>query len=93
MKDFLLPPDAARDRDADIRPNEVLTSVRVPAPPAGTRAAYHKQTERESYDWPICDVAVILATEAGERSGCHNRPRLGGAHATACLRERADAAR
>jgi xanthine dehydrogenase YagS FAD-binding subunit len=64
LKDFLLPPDAARDRDADIRPNEVLTSVRVPAPPAGTRAAYHKQTERESYDWPICDVAVILATAA-----------------------------
>ena len=30
------------------------------APPAGTRAAYHKQTERDSYDWPICDVAVVL---------------------------------
>jgi xanthine dehydrogenase YagS FAD-binding subunit len=64
VKDFLLPPNAARDRDADIGPNEVLTSVRVPSPPAATRAAYHKQTERESYDWPICDVAVILTTEA-----------------------------
>ena len=27
------------------------------------KAAYHKQTERESYDWPICDVAVVLAME------------------------------
>ena len=27
---------------------------------AGTRAAYHKQTERDSYDWPICDVAAVL---------------------------------
>jgi xanthine dehydrogenase YagS FAD-binding subunit len=63
VKDFLLPPDAARDRDADIRPNEVLTAVRVPAPPAGTRAAYHKQTERDSYDWPICDVAVLLCMD------------------------------
>lgn len=64
LKDFLLPPDAARDRDAAIEPSEVLTSVRVPAPHAGTRAAYHKQTERESYDWPICDVTVVLTIEA-----------------------------
>ena len=40
--------------------DEVLTHVIVPPPAAGTRAAYHKQTERDSYDWPICDVAVVL---------------------------------
>jgi xanthine dehydrogenase YagS FAD-binding subunit len=60
LKDFLLAPDARRDRDAAIEPGEVLARVHIPAPPAGTRAAYHKQTERESYDWPICDVAVVL---------------------------------
>lgn len=64
LKDFFLPPDAARDRDAAIRTGEVLTSVRIPPPRPGTRAAYHKQTERESYDWPICDVAVVLTVEA-----------------------------
>ena len=25
-----------------------------------TRAAYHKQVEKESFDWPIADVAVVL---------------------------------
>jgi xanthine dehydrogenase YagS FAD-binding subunit len=30
---------------------------------AGTKAAYHKQTERDSYDWPICDVAVVLTMD------------------------------
>src|SRR5262249_20822734 len=60
LQDFLLAPDASRDRDAAIEPGEVLTRVRIPAPPPGTRSAYHKQTERESYDWPICDVAVVL---------------------------------
>jgi xanthine dehydrogenase YagS FAD-binding subunit len=60
LQDFLLAPDAARDRDAAIEPGEVLTRVRIPAPSPGTRSAYHKQTERESYDWPICDVAVVL---------------------------------
>jgi xanthine dehydrogenase YagS FAD-binding subunit len=60
LQDFLLAPDASRDRDAAIEPGEVLTRVRIPAPRPGTRSAYHKQTERESYDWPICDVAVVL---------------------------------
>ncbi|OJH40873.1 FAD binding domain-containing protein [Cystobacter ferrugineus] len=60
VSDFLLPPDTKRPSDTVIAPNEVLTRVRIPAPGAGTKAAYHKQGERESYDWPICDVAVVL---------------------------------
>jgi xanthine dehydrogenase YagS FAD-binding subunit len=60
VAELLLPPDMKRPRDTVIAPNEVLTRVRIPAPGAGTKAAYHKQGERESYDWPICDVAVVL---------------------------------
>jgi xanthine dehydrogenase YagS FAD-binding subunit len=63
VKDFLLAPDASRERDTVIERGEVLTRVIVPPPGPGTRAAYHKQTERESYDWPICDVAVVLRME------------------------------
>jgi xanthine dehydrogenase YagS FAD-binding subunit len=37
--------------------------VIVPPLAAGTKAAYHKQTERDSYDWPICDVAVVLTMD------------------------------
>jgi xanthine dehydrogenase YagS FAD-binding subunit len=62
-KDFFLAPDASRERDTVIERGEVLTRVIVPPPGPGTRAAYHKQTERESYDWPICDVAVVLRME------------------------------
>ncbi len=60
LGDFLLPPDFARDRDTKLASDEVLTHVSVPPVAANTNAAYHKQTERESYDWPICDVAVVL---------------------------------
>jgi xanthine dehydrogenase YagS FAD-binding subunit len=63
LSDFLLPPDMKRPTDTLIAPNELLTRVRIPAPEAGTKAAYHKQGERESYDWPICDVAVVLRME------------------------------
>ncbi|WP_224365553.1 FAD binding domain-containing protein [Hyalangium versicolor] len=60
VSELLLPPDMKRQGDTIIAPNELLTRVRIPVPAAGTKAAYHKQGERESYDWPICDVAVVL---------------------------------
>lgn len=62
---FLLPPDARRAHDAAVEPDEILTAVIVAAPGPGVRSAYHKQTERESYDWPICDVAVVLGSNDG----------------------------
>ena len=60
VSEFLLPPDMKRSTDTVLAPNELLTRVRIPAPAAGTKSAYHKQGERESYDWPLCDVAVVL---------------------------------
>jgi xanthine dehydrogenase YagS FAD-binding subunit len=63
LADFLLPPEVQRDRDAGIEPGEVLTRVTIPPVKTGAKAAYHKQTERDSYDWPICDVAVVLTMD------------------------------
>jgi xanthine dehydrogenase YagS FAD-binding subunit len=63
LGDFLLPPDFDRDRDTTLAGDEVLTHVSVPAVAPQTQAEYHKQTERDSYDWPICDVAVVLTTK------------------------------
>ncbi len=42
-----------------------MTAVKLPTPPPGTRAAYAKQTEKESFDWPLADVAVVLQMKAG----------------------------
>jgi xanthine dehydrogenase YagS FAD-binding subunit len=63
LGEFLLPPDFARDRDTTLGRDEVLTHVSVPAVAPQTQAEYHKQTERDSYDWPLCDVAVVLTTK------------------------------
>ena len=63
LAEFLLPPDMNHAHDAKIERGEVLTRVIVPPVAAGTKAAYHKQTERDSYDWPICDVAVVLTMD------------------------------
>jgi xanthine dehydrogenase YagS FAD-binding subunit len=63
LAEFFLPPEMNRVHDAKIQPGEVLTRVIVPPLAPGTKAAYHKQTERESYDWPICDVAAVLTMD------------------------------
>jgi xanthine dehydrogenase YagS FAD-binding subunit len=60
LRDFLLAPDPARTSDAALECGDILTHVTVPLLPPHSRAAYHKQTERDSYDWPFCDVAVVL---------------------------------
>lgn len=62
VAEFLLPPEADRPHDAAIAEDEILTRVILPSA-AGVKAAYHKQTERDSYDWPICDVAVVLTMD------------------------------
>lgn len=67
LQDFLLAPNSARVTDTAIARGEVLTHITLPAVSGRLRAAYHKQTERDSYDWPICDVAVVLeGTQAVE---------------------------
>ncbi|RWO14515.1 MAG: xanthine dehydrogenase family protein subunit M [Mesorhizobium sp.] len=63
LSDFFLPPEMQRAHDARIETGEVMTRVIVPPLNAGAKAAYRKQTERDSYDWPICDVAVVLTME------------------------------
>jgi xanthine dehydrogenase YagS FAD-binding subunit len=60
LADFLIPPSMTHDRDTVIADGEVLTHISVPPLPQNTRCAYHKQTERDSYDWPLCDVAILL---------------------------------
>jgi xanthine dehydrogenase YagS FAD-binding subunit len=69
LAEFLLPPSMTHDRDTVIADGEVLTHISVPALPKNTRCAYHKQTERDSYDWPICDVAVALQMNGSKVSG------------------------
>jgi xanthine dehydrogenase YagS FAD-binding subunit len=66
LAEFLLPPSMTHDRDTVIADGEVLTHISVPGSTNNTRCAYHKQTERESYDWPICDVAVVLQMDGAK---------------------------
>jgi xanthine dehydrogenase YagS FAD-binding subunit len=63
LAEFYRPPRMDSATDTNLPPGAVITSVKASIPSANTKSAYTKQTERESYDWPICDVAVVLVMD------------------------------
>jgi len=58
---FFVAPETDVTREIALAPGELITHVTVPAVPAGTRTAYTKQVAKQSFDWPLVDVAVALA--------------------------------
>ena len=60
LEQFFTLPDKDVTRENVLGPDELIVEVRLPATAAATRAAYHKQVEQESFDWPLADVAVVL---------------------------------
>ena len=60
MDGFYVPPEKSLINETVVQPGELITSIFVPAPEAGTRSAYQKYGEKESFDWPIADAGVVL---------------------------------
>jgi xanthine dehydrogenase YagS FAD-binding subunit len=60
IKDFYVHPDANPTKFTVIEPDELLTAVMIPKPAAGTRSAYQKYGEKDSFDWAIADAGVVL---------------------------------
>ena len=60
LEDFLVPPQRDLRRENDLKPREILAAVRLPPLPASVRMAHLKQGEKDSFDWPLADVAVVV---------------------------------
>jgi xanthine dehydrogenase YagS FAD-binding subunit len=63
MSDFYVPPEKSLINETVVQPGEIITAVFVPAPEVGTRSAYQKYGEKESFDWPLADAGVVLVME------------------------------
>jgi xanthine dehydrogenase YagS FAD-binding subunit len=63
MSDFYVPPEKSLANETVVRPGELITAVFVPAPESGTRSAYQKYGEKESFDWPSADAGVVLVMD------------------------------
>lgn len=60
LEDFFVGPDEDVQRENRLRARELLTRVMIPRPPEGTRMLHRRQGEKDVFDWPLADVAVVL---------------------------------
>jgi xanthine dehydrogenase YagS FAD-binding subunit len=65
---FFRPVDDAT-RENTLEPGDIVESVLIPAPAAGSRSVYRKLKEKESFDWPLVEVCVSLAIAGGAVRG------------------------
>ena len=63
MRDFYVPPEKSLTNETVVQPGELITSIFVPSPETGTRSAYQKYGEKESFDWPLADAGVVLVLD------------------------------
>ena len=66
MSDFYVPPEKSLINETAVQPGELITAILVPAPEKGTRSAYQKYGEKESFDWPIADAGIVLVMEGDQ---------------------------
>ena len=62
---FVLPKDNVR-RENILRPDEILTSIQVPASPLAERSIYLKFREKTSMDWAMSAVAAAVSVTGGQ---------------------------
>jgi len=60
LEDFFVSPDFDLQRENDLRPQEIVSAIRLPKPSPNVRTVHLKQCEKDSFDWPLADVAVAL---------------------------------
>ncbi len=65
LVDFHRLPGGTPHRDTNLEPDELITSVELPALPFARRSLYRKVRDRASYAFAIVSVAAALETENG----------------------------
>ena len=60
MDDFFVTAGKDIAMENVLKAKEIITEISLPAPSKNTKSAYIKQVARESYDWSLGDVAVVL---------------------------------
>jgi xanthine dehydrogenase YagS FAD-binding subunit len=69
LEQFYVPAEEVRTRDTVRQDDELVTAVVLRAPTPGGVSAYVKQAQKESYDWPLVEVAVVLDLGPKENKG------------------------
>lgn len=65
LEDFFVLPSADLHRENKLKEKEILTGIRIPVMKPGMKSFYIKEMEKQSFDWPIAEVAAVVEMEAG----------------------------
>ena len=65
MDKFFFRPVEDATHENTLEPGEIVETVVLPAPAPGARSVYRKLKEKESFDWPLVEVAVALTLSGG----------------------------
>jgi xanthine dehydrogenase YagS FAD-binding subunit len=61
---FFRAPTTAAEREHDLKPNEIVTEIRVP-PAAGFTSATYEVRQKQALDWPLATASVALKLAGG----------------------------
>ena len=66
MEKFFVHPDTDSRTENVLASNELITGITIPAVKETVKSYYIKQGARESHDWAIADVAVVMEMSGGQ---------------------------
>jgi xanthine dehydrogenase YagS FAD-binding subunit len=65
LEKFFLTPSSNDEREYDVKPNEILTEIIVPAA-TGVRNATYEVRQKEALDWPLAAASVAVRMSGGQ---------------------------
>jgi xanthine dehydrogenase YagS FAD-binding subunit len=65
VESIFVTPELDVTREHSIAPGEIVTAIRIPGLAAGAASSYTKLGEKESYDWPLAEVACVIERAGG----------------------------
>jgi xanthine dehydrogenase YagS FAD-binding subunit len=76
IQEFYLEPGSTPNHENVLEPGDLIVSVTLPAPVAGTRSHYLKLRDRAAYEFALASAAVVVKVNDGRIE--HARVALGG---------------
>jgi xanthine dehydrogenase YagS FAD-binding subunit len=76
IHEFYLLPGTTPNRENVLEPGDVITSVTLPPPAAGTKSVYLKLRDRAAYEFALSSAAVVVKVSGGKIE--HARVAMGG---------------
>lgn len=70
LEKFFLRPAENVHRENVLKPDEIIVDIIIPAAARGQKSAYLKQREKQSYDWPLADVAIAAKMSGAKIDSC-----------------------